>query len=88
MLVQSAIHFALDYLIQSACRYFEVSISSNKVRGRNNSQNRLYRNCATGCCTIRRLELLQNLQQLSFFLETLVIDTRKGCIRVLSPQPL
>lgn len=34
MLVQSAIHFALDYVIQSACRYFEVSISSNKVRGR------------------------------------------------------
>ncbi|EGR1561387.1 hypothetical protein D6L41_07645 [Vibrio alginolyticus] len=35
MLVQSAIHFALDYLIQNACRYFEVSISSNKVWGRN-----------------------------------------------------
>ncbi|ELB2785600.1 hypothetical protein [Vibrio alginolyticus] len=35
MLVQSAIHFALDYVIQSACRYFEVSISSNKVWGRN-----------------------------------------------------
>lgn len=34
MLVQSAIHFALDYLIQSACRYFELSISSNKVRGK------------------------------------------------------
>ncbi|WP_176319759.1 hypothetical protein [Vibrio diabolicus] len=33
MLVQSAIHFALDYVIQSACRYFEVSISSNKVWG-------------------------------------------------------
>lgn len=33
MLIQSAIHFALDYLIQSACRYFEVSISSNKVWG-------------------------------------------------------
>lgn len=33
MLVQSAIHFALDYLIQSACRYFELSISSNKVWG-------------------------------------------------------
>lgn len=31
MLVQSAIHFALDYLIQTVCRYFEVSISSNKV---------------------------------------------------------
>lgn len=35
MLVQSAIHFALDYLIQNACRYFEVSISSNKVWGKN-----------------------------------------------------
>ncbi|EOS8324071.1 hypothetical protein ACNPJX_000142 [Vibrio parahaemolyticus] len=35
MLVQSAIHFALDYVIQSACRYFEVSISSNKVWGKN-----------------------------------------------------
>lgn len=34
MLVQSAIHFALDYVIKSACRYFEVSISSNKVWGR------------------------------------------------------
>lgn len=34
MLVQSAIHFALDYLIQSACRYFELSISSNKVWGK------------------------------------------------------
>ena len=34
MLVQSAIHFALDYVIQSACRYFELSISSNKVRGK------------------------------------------------------
>ncbi|EMV9343713.1 hypothetical protein AADU82_002424 [Vibrio alginolyticus] len=34
MLVQSAIHFALDYVIQSACRYFEVSISSNKVWGK------------------------------------------------------
>lgn len=33
MLVQSAIHFALDYLIQSACCYFEVSISPNKVWG-------------------------------------------------------
>ncbi len=33
MLVQSAIHFALDYLIQTVCRYFEVSISSNKVWG-------------------------------------------------------
>ncbi|ELB2873982.1 hypothetical protein QNF00_001858 [Vibrio alginolyticus] len=33
MLVQPAIHFALDYLIQSACRYFELSISSNKVWG-------------------------------------------------------
>ncbi len=37
MLVQSAIHFALDYLIQSACRYFELSISSNKVRGKKES---------------------------------------------------
>lgn len=35
MLVQPAIHFALDYLIQSACRYFELSISSNKVWGIN-----------------------------------------------------
>lgn len=35
MLVQSAIHFALDYLIQTVCRYFEVSISSNKVWGKN-----------------------------------------------------
>lgn len=34
MLVQSAIHFALDYLIQTVCRYFEVSISSNKVWGK------------------------------------------------------
>ncbi|MEZ9587515.1 hypothetical protein [Vibrio cyclitrophicus] len=34
MLVQSAIHFALDYLIQSACCYFEVSISPNKVWGK------------------------------------------------------
>ncbi|EPM7857421.1 hypothetical protein ACTQ75_002547 [Vibrio alginolyticus] len=34
MLVQPAIHFALDYLIQSACRYFELSISSNKVWGK------------------------------------------------------
>jgi len=33
MLVQSAIHFALDYLIQNACRYFKLSISSNKVWG-------------------------------------------------------
>lgn len=33
MLIQSAIHFALDYLIQTVCRYFEVSISSNKVWG-------------------------------------------------------
>ncbi|MEZ8046586.1 hypothetical protein AB6C46_21825 [Vibrio sp. 10N.237.312.C02] len=33
MLVQSATHFALDYFIQSACRYFETSISSNKVWG-------------------------------------------------------
>ncbi|MEZ8559121.1 hypothetical protein AB6D26_20570 [Vibrio cyclitrophicus] len=31
MLVQSAIHFALDYLIQTAYRYFGLSISSNKV---------------------------------------------------------
>ncbi len=35
MLVQSAIHFALDYLIQTAYRYFGLSISSNKVWGRN-----------------------------------------------------
>ena len=35
MLVQSSIHFALDYVIQSACHYFEVSISSNKVWGTN-----------------------------------------------------
>lgn len=34
MLVQPAIHFALDYLIQSACRYFELSIGSNKVWGK------------------------------------------------------
>lgn len=34
MLVHSAIHFALDYLIQTVCRYFEVSISSNKVWGK------------------------------------------------------
>lgn len=34
MLVQSAIHFALDYLIQTAYRYFGLSISSNKVWGR------------------------------------------------------
>ncbi|MFA0323242.1 hypothetical protein AB4519_02455 [Vibrio splendidus] len=33
MLVQSAIHFALDYLIQTAYRYFGLSISSNKVWG-------------------------------------------------------
>lgn len=37
MLVQSAIHFALDYLIQTAYRYFGLSISSNKVWGRNES---------------------------------------------------
>ncbi len=34
MLVQSAIHFALDYLIQTAYRYFGLSISSNKVWGK------------------------------------------------------
>jgi len=39
MLVQSAIHFALDYVIQSACRYFEVSISSNKVWGTSELQS-------------------------------------------------
>ncbi len=39
MLVQSAIHFALDYLIQTAYRYFGLSISSNKVWGRNDFAN-------------------------------------------------
>ncbi|CAK2466648.1 hypothetical protein VCRA2119O48_20149 [Vibrio crassostreae] len=39
MLVQSAIHFALDYLIQTAYRYFGLSISSNKVWGTNVLEN-------------------------------------------------